>query len=105
MNVTRIAEESGKTHEYTQEWVYILYLGIRKDREALDRAHASMRMLTWKYIIIGIPAPPPWAATLRTSPSSALPAGSSLGPSRRKILFRFFWYVVHMILHTYIPTR
>ena len=39
-----------------------------------------------------LPAPPARAATLRASPSSALPAGSSLyGPCRRKILFRFFF--------------
>jgi hypothetical protein len=28
MNQTTTAEESGKTHDYTQEWIY---LGIRKD--------------------------------------------------------------------------
>ena len=49
MNETEIAEESGKTHDYTQEWVY---LGIRKDGKALNRGHALMHMLTWKYIII-----------------------------------------------------
>ena len=44
MNVTRIAEESGKTHEYIQaEWVY---LGRRKDGKALNRGHALMHMLT-----------------------------------------------------------
>ena len=47
MNETTIAEESGKTHDYTQEWVY---LGIRKDGKALNRGHALMHMLTWKYI-------------------------------------------------------
>ena len=31
MNETTIAEEGGKPHEYTQEWVY---LGIRKDGKA-----------------------------------------------------------------------
>ena len=49
MNETEIAEESGKTHDYTQEWVY---LGIRKDGKALNRGHALMHMITWKYIII-----------------------------------------------------
>ena len=43
MNETEIAEESGKTHDYTQEWVY---LGIRKDGKALNRGHALMHMLT-----------------------------------------------------------
>ena len=47
MNETTIAEESGKTHDYTQECVY---LGIRKDWKALNRGHALMHMLTWKYI-------------------------------------------------------
>ena len=51
MNETTIAEESGKTHDYTQEWVY---LGIRKDGKALNRGHALMHMLTWKYITITI---------------------------------------------------
>ena len=49
MNETTIAEESGKTHDYTQEWAY---LGIRKDGKALNRGHALMHMLTWKYVII-----------------------------------------------------
>ena len=49
MNETERAEESGKTHDYTQEWVY---LGIRKDGKALNRGHALMHMLTWKYITI-----------------------------------------------------
>ena len=49
MNETEIAEESGKTHDYTQERVY---LGMRKDGKALNRGHALMHMLTWKYIII-----------------------------------------------------
>ena len=41
---------SGKTHEYIQaEWVY---LGRRKDGKALNRGHALMHMLTWKYITI-----------------------------------------------------
>jgi len=41
---------SGKTHEYIQaEWVY---LGRRKDGKALNRGHAFMHMLIWKYIII-----------------------------------------------------
>ena len=51
MNETTIAEESGKTHDYTQEWAY---LGIRKDGKALNRGHALMHMLTWKYITITI---------------------------------------------------
>ena len=43
---------SGKTHEYIQaEWVY---LGRRKDGKALNRGHALMHMLTWKYITITI---------------------------------------------------
>ena len=41
MNETTIAEESGKTHDYTQECVY---LGIRKDGKALNRGHALMHM-------------------------------------------------------------
>jgi len=41
MNETTIAEESGKTHDYTQEWVY---LGIRKDGKALNRGHALMHI-------------------------------------------------------------
>ena len=49
MNETTIAEESGENHDYTQEWVY---LGIRKDGKALNRGHALMHMLTWKYIIM-----------------------------------------------------
>ena len=36
---------------YTQEWVY---LGIIKDGKALNRGHALMHMLTWKYITITI---------------------------------------------------
>merc|ERR1712070_428234 len=43
MNEREIAEESGKTHDYTQEWVY---LGIRKDGKALNRGHALMHMIT-----------------------------------------------------------
>ena len=49
MNETEIAEVSGKTHDYTQEWVY---RGIRKDGKALNRGHALIHMLTWKYIIM-----------------------------------------------------
>ena len=30
----------------------VVYLGIRKDGKALNRGHALMHMLTWKYIII-----------------------------------------------------
>ena len=41
MNETTIAEESGKTHDYTQECVY---LGIRKDGKALNRGHALMHI-------------------------------------------------------------
>ena len=41
MNETEIAEESGKTHDYTQECVY---LGIRKDGKALNRGHALMHI-------------------------------------------------------------
>ena len=41
---------SGKPNEYIQaEWVY---LGRRKDGKALNRGHALMHMLTWKYILI-----------------------------------------------------
>ena len=49
MNETSIAEESGKTHEYAHEWIY---LGIRKNGKALNRGQALMHMLSWKYVII-----------------------------------------------------
>ena len=40
-NETTIAKESGKTHDYTQEWVY---LGIRRDGKALNRGPTLMLM-------------------------------------------------------------
>ena len=45
INETTIAdEESGKSHEHTQEW---LYLGIRKDGKELNRGHALMHIITY----------------------------------------------------------
>ena len=44
INETTIAEESGKSHEHTQEWVY---LGIRKDGKELNRGHALMHIITY----------------------------------------------------------
>jgi hypothetical protein len=79
MNETKIAEESGKTHDYTQEWVY---LGIRKDGKALNKGHALMHMLTWKYIIIShtekpekdFPPARPVARSPRGGPTMGRPA-------------------------------
>ena len=49
-NDSRGERENPRLHTRKgEEWVY---LGIRKDGKALNRGHALMHMITWKYIII-----------------------------------------------------